>query len=246
MAVNRLWQQLFGRGLVATVDNFGALGELPTHPELLDELATRFLAEGWSVKRMLRLMLTSRAWRQVSRPSAEAARLDPDNRWLSHMPVRRLEAEAVRDTLLAVAGELDARMGGPGVNVYFTNKTEGGGPPGPLDGDRRRSVYLKIRRNAHHSLLEVFDAPKPSTTRGRRDQTNVPAQALAMLNDPLVLDQARKWGARVAARPAPAPRRAAEMFEAALGRPPTPAELALLLDELRGLGVPDVVATSGA
>ena len=245
VAVNRLWQQLFGRGLVASVDNFGALGELPTHPELLDELATQFMAEGWSVKRMLRLMLTSRAWRQVSRPSAEAARLDPDNRWLSHMPVRRLEAEAVRDSLLAIAGELDARMGGPGVNVYFTNKTEGGGPPGPLDGDRRRSVYLKIRRNAHHSLLEVFDAPKPSTTRGRRDQTNVPAQALAMLNDPLVLDQAKKWGARVAARRGPVSLRVAEMFQAALGRAPTPAERTLLLEELRGLGLPEGAGPTG-
>jgi hypothetical protein len=152
--------------------------------------------------------------------------LDPANDLLSHARIRRLEAEAVRDALLAVSGELDPRMFGPGVNVYYVGKTEGGGPSGPLDGQRRRSVYQRIRRNAHNPLLEAFDAPKPASTRGRRDATNVPAQALTLLNDPFVVEMATRWARRAIAEGQPRDHRIASLFLRALGRPITPDEAA--------------------
>ena len=219
--VNRLWQHVFGRGLVKTVDNFGHLGEKPTHPKLLDYLAARFVEQQWSVKKMLRLLITSHAFRQSSRTSPSAARSDPANTLLSHMAVRRLDAEAIRDSVLATSGQLDLSMYGPGINVYYTKKTEGGGPKGPLDGNRRRSIYLRIRRNAHNPFLEVFDAPKPTSTRGTRDTTNVPAQSLTMLNDPFVIDQAKKWSQRLV-RIGDDPRpRIQSMFRHAFGREPS-------------------------
>ena len=224
--VNRLWQHVFGRGIVRTPDNFGRLGELPTHPELLDYLAARFVEEeGWSIKRMLRLLMTSETWQQESRTSDAAIERDGNNLWLSHMPVRRLEAEALRDAILAVSGQLDLQMYGPGVNVYFVGKTEGGGVPGPLDGNRRRSVYQRIRRNAFNPFLEAFDAPRPSTTRGQRDVTNVPVQALTMLNDPFVIDQSAKWAGVLVADPAETEQRIRQIFLRALCREPGPAEL---------------------
>lgn len=222
--VNRLWHHVFGRGLVGTTDNFGALGDTPTHPELLDFLARRFLDRGGSIKDTLRLLVTSHAFRQSSVPSDAARRVDPANDLLSHARVRRLEAEAVRDAILSVSGQLDLRMFGPGVAVYYVGKTEGGGPSGPLDGDRRRSVYQRIRRNAHNPLLEAFDAPKPASTRGRRDSTNVPAQALTLLNDPFVIEMSARWARRVVADGDSRDARIASMFAHAMGRPVTPAE----------------------
>ncbi|MGV2338185.1 MAG UNVERIFIED_CONTAM: DUF1553 domain-containing protein [Planctomycetaceae bacterium] len=211
--MNRLWQHSFGQGLVRTVDNFGRLGELPTHPELLDYLAARFVREeGWSMKRMLRLLLTSETWQQSARGGAEGMERDGANRWLSRMSVRRLEAEAIRDAILAVSGQLDLKMYGPGVNVYFVSRTERRRSTGPLDGDRRRSVYQRIRRNSFNPFLEAFDAPRPATTRGRRDVTNVPLQALTMLNDPFVIDQSARWGALVVAEGEAAEQRIGGMF----------------------------------
>ena len=223
--VNRLWQHVFGRGIVKTVDNFGHLGEKPTHPKLLDYLAARFVEQQWSVKKMLRLLITSRAFQQSSVESPLAARTDPNNALLSHMSVKRLDAEAIRDSLLAASGQLDLKMFGPGVNVYYTKKTEGGGPKGPLDGNRRRSVYLRIRRNAHNPFLEVFDAPKPTSTRGTRDTTNVPAQSLTMLNDPFVIDQATKWSQHLMTLKLNPRQRIRFMFRRAFGREPSAAEL---------------------
>lgn len=243
--VNRLWQHLFGKGIVATVDNFGRLGEQPTHPELLDYLASRFAQdEQWSIKRMVRLLMTSEAWQQASLASEAARELDGNNDWLSHMPVRRLEAEAIRDAILATSGQLDSTMYGPGINVYFVSKTEGGGPKGPLDGDRRRSIYQRIRRNAFNPFLEVFDAPKPSTTRGRRDVTNVPAQALTMLNDPFVIDQSAKWAASLVNDGATREPRIRRMFVLALGREPDASELQASLDYLTELAGEQGVAAA--
>ncbi len=222
--VNRLWHHVFGRGLVATTDNFGLLGDKPTHPELLGFLAVRFMERGWSIKDTLRFLVTSRTFRQSSSASTTARSLDPANDLLSHARIRRLEAESVRDTLLAASGELDPRMFGPGVNVYYVGKTEGGGPLGPLDGERRRSVYQRIRRNAHNPLLEAFDAPKPASTRGRRDTTNVPAQALTLLNDPFVIEMAARWARRAIAEGQPPEQRIAALFVRAMGRPITPDE----------------------
>jgi hypothetical protein len=222
--VNRLWHHVFGRGLVATTDNFGILGDKPTHPELLDFLAVRFMERGWSIKDTLRFLVTSHTFRQSSSASPLARQLDPANNLLSHARIRRLEAESVRDALLAVSGELDPRMFGPGVNVYYVGKTEGGGPSGPLDGERRRSLYQRIRRNAHNPLLEAFDAPKPASTRGRRDATNVPAQALTLLNDPFVIEMAARWARHTIAEGQPRDLRIASLFLRAMGRPITPDE----------------------
>ncbi len=233
--VNRLWHHTFGRGLVATVDNFGHLGNKPTHPELLDYLAVRFMEERWSVKSLLRLLVTSRAFRQSSQASSDAHRIDPANLLLSHMPVRRLEAEAIRDATLATTGQLDLAMYGPGINVYYVAKTEGGGPKGPLDGDRRRSVYLRIRRNAHNPFLEAFDAPKPATTRGKRDTTNVPAQSLTMLNDPFVIDQSAKWAKKLVADGLEPAERIRKMYLCAFCREPNAAEMRETLAYLNDL-----------
>jgi hypothetical protein len=233
--VNRLWHHVFGEGLVATVDNFGHLGEQPSHPELLDHLAGELVAEGWSLKAILRQLVLSQTFGQASQPSELARERDPRNRWLSHSRVRRLEAEAIRDAVLATSGELSTVMYGMGPNVYYTNKTEGGGPVGPLDGDRRRSVWLRIRRNAHNPFLEAFDAPKPVSTRGRRDTTNVPAQSLTLLNDPFVIDQALR-GARYVMRSAGTDREKLEaLWSRAFGRPLTEAELPPTLDFLADL-----------
>ncbi len=181
--VNRVWHHLFGRGIVATPDNFGHLGELPTHPELLDHLAKKFEADGYSMKKLIRYMVTARVYRSASSPQSEAKNKDPGNQWLSHMRVRRLEAEVIRDTLLQLSGELDSQMFGPGV-----------------DGKSlRRSVYVESKRNSLDSFLSVFDAPAPFSTKGRRDATNVPAQALAMMNNPFVRSCTDKWGDRIVA-----------------------------------------------
>jgi hypothetical protein len=231
--VNRIWHHLFGRGLVRTVDNFGRNGEKPSHPELLDYLAARFVEEAWSMKSMIRLMVTSSVYQLGSTPSPESLKTDSDNVLLQHARWRRRTAESIRDSILWVSGELDPKLYGPGIDVYYTGKTEGGGKVGPLDGARRRSVYQRIKRNAQNPFLEVFDSPKPTSTRGQRDATNVPAQSLTMLNDPFVIDQAAKWASHMVADGGTSVTdRVERMFLRALGRKPTAAEVAASLDYL--------------
>jgi hypothetical protein len=198
--VNRLWQHLFGQGLVPTPDNFGRSGEPPTHPELLEWLGTEFARSGWRVKPMLKLMMTSTAYRQASRPSpaADPEVADPGNRLLGRMRLRRLEAEAIRDALLAVSGRLDQTVGGPPVLVRprpdgLVEVDEKGSP-----GMRgKRSVYLLCRRSYNLSLLTVFDQPLVATTCPCRDVSAVPLQSLAMLNNAFVAEQARHFADRV-------------------------------------------------
>ena len=231
--VNRLWHYLFGSGIVSTVDNFGTTGEKPSHPLLLDYLAARFVDNGWSIKETVRLMVLSRAYRMTTQASPASQSTDPENRLLQHQNVRRLPAESIRDGILETSGDLDRAMYGPSIGVYFVGKTEGVRDKGPLDGGRRRSVYQAIRRNAQNPLLEVFDAPKPSTTRGRRDVTNIPAQSLALLNDPFVVSQAARWADRALADGAIAPRdRVIRMFRRALGRVPDAEETDMLMTSL--------------
>ncbi|MDE0105295.1 MAG: PSD1 and planctomycete cytochrome C domain-containing protein [Bryobacterales bacterium] len=231
--VNRLWHYLFGSGIVSTVDNFGTTGEKPSHPLLLDYLAARFVDNGWSIKETVRLMVLSRAYRMTTQASPASQSTDPENRLLQHQNVRRLPAESIRDGILETSGDLDRAMYGPSIGVYFVGKTEGVRDKGPLDGGRRRSVYQAIRRNAQNPLLEVFDAPKPSTTRGRRDVTNIPAQSLALLNDPFVVSQATRWADRALADGAIAPRdRVIRMFRRALGRVPDAEETDMLMTSL--------------
>ncbi len=227
--VNRLWLHHFGRGIVKSVDNFGVQGERPTHPELLDFLSQEFVRSGWSIKQMHRLMLTSSAYRMSSTPAdALAEEQDPENRLLHRMRIRRIEAEAIRDTMLAISGRLDTKMYGPGVLPYLTPFMEGRGRPasGPLDGDGRRSIYINVRRNFLPAMFLAFDFPTPFTTMGRRSTSNVPAQALALLNNPLVLQQAELWGTRIVKDgPAEPTERVRWMYETSFGRLPTNLEL---------------------
>ena len=194
--VNRLWHHVMGRGIVATVDDFGRQGREPTHPELLDWLARRLIDAGWSTKLVLRELLLSSTFAMDSRPDPGAVEIDPGNELRHHWPLRRLEAEAIRDSILSVSGELDERRFGPPVPVHLTPFMEGRGRPeesGPLDGAGRRSLYLAVRRNFPTAFFEVFDAPPSTAVIGRRSRSNVPAQALALMNDPFVLEQAKRW-----------------------------------------------------
>jgi len=179
---NRLWHHVFGRGLVGTVDNFGRLGDQPTHPELLDYLAKRLTSQQWSLKTQLRELLLTDAFQRSSLPTASALAKDADNALLSHVRVRRLGGEALRDSLITLSGRMEHRMYGPGDNAM-----------GPPHQQVRRSVYLNIRRNSLNPLITTFDGPKPFTTVGRRDATNVPAQSLTLLNSPFVIDTAKQW-----------------------------------------------------
>lgn len=200
--VNRLWLHLFGRGLVPTPDDFGVLGQPPSDPALLDWLAGYFANEaGWSCKRVIRLLMTSSAYQMSSRPvDASVEERDPDNRLLHRVPVRRLEGEVIRDEMLAVSGRLDLTLGGPSVPTHLTEFMDGRGRPaasGPLDGAGRRSIYLEVRNNFLAPMLRTFDTPVPFTTVGRRTESNVPAQSLILMNDPFVVEQARRWAERL-------------------------------------------------
>jgi hypothetical protein len=226
--VNRLWQHVFGVGLVPSPDNFGQLAEAPSHPELLDWLANEFVARGWSVKAMLRLLLTSRAFAMSTEISPATAERDPENRLLSRANFRRLDAESIRDALLAASGRLDRTPFGPGVPVTVPPGQRDDYTPvdGPVDGRGRRSLYLEVRRNHPSPFLAVFDQPKPAAPAGRREATNVPTQSLTLLNDPFVREQAGHFAARALAQPGDASARIRWLYATALSRPATDAEAA--------------------
>jgi len=216
--VNRVWHHLFGRGIVATTDNFGRLGETPTHPELLDWLACRLSENRWSIKRMVRLIVTSKTWQASSTPSVTAMEVDPDNRLWARARLNRLEAESIRDSILSVSGTIDLKGFGPPV---------GGSVP-------RRSIYVNVRRNSLDPFLRVFDFPEPYTATGARDTTNVPAQSLTVMNSPEVVSAARSWAQRVLADTTLQDdrQRIGHMFQAALGRPVAADELQQTLEFL--------------
>jgi len=233
--VNRVWHHLFGAGLVRTPDDFGHLGELPTHPELLDYLAIRFVNEGWSTKKLIRVLVSSATWRQGSVPNPKAVESDPDNRLWHHLPMRRLEAEAIRDSMLAVAGRLDRTLFGPPLDPFRTAEDAAKRLlKGPLDGNGRRSVYIKMTLMEPPRFLALFNQPIPRQTVGRRDVTNVPDQALALLNDPFVLAMSEQWSKRLVADNATsAEARAAHMLQSALCRPARSEEVASLVQLTR-------------
>ena len=181
---NRLWHHHFGRGLVGTPNDFGVQGEKPTHPELLEELAAELVQGGWKLKPLHKQIMLSAAYQQSHEVDAENLKKDPTNRYLWHFNPRRLEAEIIRDSLLAVGGNLDLTMYGPSV----------------LDNTARRSVYLRVKRSELIPLMTMFDAPEPTQSIGERVATTVPTQALAMMNSPFVRQQAEKLFARI--RPA--------------------------------------------
>jgi Protein of unknown function (DUF1553)/Protein of unknown function (DUF1549)/Planctomycete cytochrome C len=224
--VNRIWQHHFGEGLVRTVDNFGHTGETPSHPELLDYLATSFRESNWSVKAMHRAIVLSDAYRRSSAASGRAREIDPDNRLLSHMPVRRLDAEVIRDAILSASGSLDRTSYGPSVRPHISAYQEGRGKPesGPLDGAGRRSVYLEVRRNFITPLFLAFDYPLPTTTAGRRSTSTVPSQALMLMNNEFVAAEAAKWAERTLKRYTDFDARLEDMFLRAYGRPPDAAD----------------------
>ena len=200
--VNRIWHYLFGRGIVETVDNFGLQGKLPTHPALLDFLAIKFQEEGGSIKKMIKYIVMSRTFQRAV-VTGESSQ-DPENLWLAGFPLRRLEAEAIRDAMLTVSGSLDSTMYGPSVPVHLTDFMQGRGRPqksGPLDGKGRRSIYLEVRRNFLSPMMLAFDRPIPFSTFGKRNTTNVPAQSLMLMNDPFVAEQAEVMAKRVIAQP---------------------------------------------
>jgi cytochrome c553 len=225
--VNRVWQHHFGEGIVRTPDDFGRMGQPPTHPELLDYLAVEFVRGGWSVKALHRLLVLSSAYQMSSQPDPARTRLDPENRLLHRMPIRRLEAEAIRDTILALSGRLNPALHGPSVLPYLTAHMEGRGrpSPGPLDGDGRRSVYINARRNFLTPLLLAFDYPVAFSTVGRRGTSTVPMQALALMNDPFVVQGASRWAERALAQPGRTPEQQVEaLYEEAFARPPNATE----------------------
>ena len=221
--VNRVWSWLFGRGIVATVDNFGATGEQPSHPELLDHLAARFVAEGWSIKQLIREIVGTQAYRSASVPPPGAIEADPANRLLTHMPLQRLRAETVRDCLLFVSGQLDRSLEG------YTGPADLGGGGGPAN--LRRGVYQYRKREAQDHMMVMFDAPDSARTVGGRESTNVPGQSLLMLNNPFVHDQAKAWSRRsiASSQGMSLDRRLSRLVYEAFGREPAAAELDALM-----------------
>jgi hypothetical protein len=228
--VNRVWQHLFGRGIVPSVDNFGVLGQEPTHPELLDHLAQQFIREGWSVKRLIRTIVLSETYRQESGGRSQESAADPQNLLFHRQNLRRLEGEAIRDAILTISGRLDRTQFGPSVPVHLTPFMQGRGRPGgsgPLDGAGRRSIYQAVRRNFLPPMMLAFDTPIPFSTVGRRNVSNVPAQALILMNDPFVVEEAKRWAKRIVADRDVSPEaRIQQMYLEAFSREPTAAETA--------------------
>ena len=229
--VNRLWQHHFGEGLVRSPDNFGQLGERPTHPELLDWLARRFVESGWSVKHLHRTMLLTSAYQMSSAHNPSAAATDPDNRLLWRYPRRRLEAEAIRDAMLAVAGNLDRTVGGSLLangNFEYINNEHSKGEV--RYGSARRSVYLPVIRNNVFPFFQTFDFPEPSVMTGKRASTVVAPQALYLMNSPFAAKQAEAFADRVLkAEPSDDARRVALAYRLAYGREPAAAEVSRAL-----------------
>jgi len=229
--VNRVWLKLMGEGLVGTPDNFGASGMAPSHPELLDHLAVAFVEDGWSVKGLIRRITTSRAYRLASLHDAANHAVDPDNRLRWRMDQRRLDAEAIRDAMLFVAGRLDLSPvpGSPAARVREDREgmarlvAESRGRPAEC-----RSIYLPIVRDQVPEALSVFDFPDASLVSGQREESNVPAQALFLLNNEQVVSLARSFARRVEALPGTPADRLATAFEIALGRRPSASEQAAI------------------
>jgi len=228
--VNRLWKHHFGTGLAATLNDLGVNGVRPTHPELLDWLAAELVSSGWSLKRIHRLILTSRAWRQSSQPRKEALAVDGGSRFLWRFPPRRLEAEVIRDNILLATGTLDSRMGGPGFsgfrveaeNVRHYHPKESYGP-----ADWRRMLYMTKVRQEREPTFGVFDCPDFNQTVPSRSRSTTPLQSLSLLNSPFVLQQASLLAKRLRHESGADSRaQVVRACQLALGRKPTREELA--------------------
>ncbi len=217
--VNRIWGELFGRALVETRSNFGTLGDRPTHPELLDDLAVRFMDNGWSIKWLCRELLTSESWQQSSDVHAAAVRVDPENKFLSHMNRQRLSAEEWRDSVLAVSGQLDDNIGGKSID--------------PLKlSDNRRTVYSQISRLDLNPLLATFDFPDPNVHAGNRVRTTTPLQKMFLMNSPFMAEYSQKLTDRCFASGSTQSERVISAFDLVFGRLPDREETELVLQFL--------------
>jgi hypothetical protein len=217
--VNRLWQRHLGRGLVATVSDFGLRGEPPTHPELLDFLANELIRGGWKLKPIHKLIVTSAAYRQSSKIDPAKHRVDPDNKLVGRFPMRRLEAEVIRDGILAAGGLLDSTMYGPGT----------------LDeNSKKRSIYFTMKRSKLIPALIVFDAPDGTTGVGERSSTTIAPQALHLMNNPQVRAAAKGLAKRALEGNAGSDAAVTKAYRIALGREPTAGELADAQGFLKG------------
>jgi hypothetical protein len=229
--VNRIWQGHFGEGLVRTPNNFGIVGERPTHPELLDWLASEFILQGWSVKKMHRLMMLSNAYQMNSEVTDEKREKDPDNRLLSRFAMRRMTVEEIRDSLLHLDGAIDFTMGGSlqsgeGTDNEFSDARKSLHP----DSTRRRTVYLPLRRSNLATLLTLFDVGDATTSTETRSQTNIAPQALFMMNSAFVAERSRSLAAKLLRTEAADPERVSRAWFTVLGREPSPEEVAAGLD----------------
>jgi hypothetical protein len=242
VTMNRFWQRYFGAGLVRTAENFGVQGELPSHPDLLDWLATEFVRGGWDVKAMQRLIVTSATYRQSSRMTPALVQRDPENRLLARGPRFRLPAEVVRDNALSISGLLVEKAGGPSIKPYqparLWEELAGGAGEGPYVQEKganlyRRSLYIYRKRTVPHPAMATFDAPSREMCQVKRPRTNTPLQALELLNDDTYVEAARNLGQRMLAEGGQTPEeRISFAFRRATARRPSDAELRVLL---RGL-----------
>ena len=238
VTVNRWWAEFFGRGLVGTSEDFGAKGDAPTHPELLDWLSVEFVEHGWSMKHLHRLIALSATYRQSSRISPESWTRDDQNRLLARGPRFRLDAEAIRDNALAVAGLLSPKLGGPPVRPFqpaglWDNKVGGDKVTYDLSTGEdayRRGLYTVWKRGSPYPSFINFDATARTACTVRRSRSNTPLQALTLLNDPVYVEAARALAARVVREcpDAAVPVRLRHAFQLCLARPPSPVELAAL------------------
>jgi hypothetical protein len=242
VAINRYWQIYFGAGLVRTPEDFGAQGERPSHPELLDWLATEFLRTGWDVKAMQRLIVTSATYRQSSRTTPRLLARDPENRLLARAPRFRLPAELIRDQALAISGLLVPKIGGPSVKPYqppgLWEELTFSLSPQTYEQDHgealyRRSLYTFWKRTCPPPALQMFDAPEREFCTMRRSVTNTPLQALVLMNDPTYVEASRKLAERILIEaPASPHHRIKYAFRLAVARPPVVGEMKVLLSVL--------------
>jgi hypothetical protein len=232
VAVNRIWAQLFGRGLVATPDNFGATGMPPSHPELLDWLASEFIRLGWSQKQLIKSIVLSSAYRQSSRHRPELTASDPDNTLVARQGRYRVEGEIIRDLALAASGLLDLALGGSSIVPPRAKGLPGSGEELKPEtaGYRRRSIYVHVQRTQVHPVLATFDPADPNQSCASRGRSCTPMQALTLLNDPTFVECARALGQRLMNAHEDREARLSHGFQLCLGRAPAAGELAILVE----------------
>jgi hypothetical protein len=239
--VNRIWEYHFGRGIVATPNDFGRMGERPVNPELLDYLANEFIASGWSVKHVQRLILMSNTYQQDSQTTEQAREKDPDDRYLERFPRQRLDAEEIRDGMLTASGRLNEKAGGPAVMVPLDKtlvnalyKPSQWRPSKNSADYDRRGVYLIAKRNLELPFMQVFDAPDMQVSCPRRQVSTHAPQALEMLNGDFANEQAKALSARLLKEAGRNPKRQVELaYRLTTGRPPKPQELQTALAFLK-------------